>query len=461
MPQPDSASLRHLTAAAGLAPARFIADSRVRLGLADFLSDGTIAPPLERFRGRSVLVLCDRQLAFVRVLLQLDGIAKRLVLCPSDFDVAHLPAVTAEVEIDAIVTDSADLAACMGSGVPIMVCGHYPGQPEPARGTATEWILFTSGTSDRPKLVAHTLASLTGPLEDGLAQASDVVWSTFYDVRRYGGMQILLRGLVGGGSMVLSQADEPVADFLGRAGACGVTHISGTPSHWRRALMSAATDRISPRYVRLSGEVADQAILDHLAAAFPAAGISHAFASTEAGVAFDVADGLAGFPEALIGRPGAKAELRIDNGSLRIRSGRTASRYLGNRGVLRDADGFVDTGDMIEIQAGRCHFAGRREGVINVGGQKVHPEEVEAVINRLPGVRMSRVRGRPSPITGSLVVADIVMESSFGADSFKTMKAGILDACRAVLPAHKVPAILQAVASLDIGASGKLVRRHA
>ncbi len=463
MPQPDSASLRHLTAAAGLAPGRFIADSRVRLGLADFLSDGTIALPLERFRGRSVLILCDRQLAFVRVLLQLDGIAARLVLCPSDFDFAHLPAVTAEAEIDAIVTDSADVTACMGSGMPITVCGHYPGEPEPARGTATEWILFTSGTSDRPKLVAHTLASLTGPLEDGLAQASDVVWSTFYDVRRYGGMQILLRGLVGGGSMVLSQADEPVADFLGRAGACGVTHISGTPSHWRRALMSAATDRISPRYVRLSGEVADQAILDNLAAAFPAAAISHAFASTEAGVAFDVGDGLAGFPAWLIDQAGAKAkaELRLENGSLRIRSGRTASRYLGNRGVLRGPDGFVDTGDMIEVHAGRCHFAGRREGVINVGGQKVHPEEVEAVINRLPGVRMSRVRGRPSPITGSLVVADIVMESSVGADSFKAMKAGILDACRAALPAHKVPAILQAVASLDIAASGKLVRRHA
>ncbi len=47
---------------------------------------------------------------------------------------------------------------------------------------------------------------------------------------------------------------------------------------------------------------------------------------------------------------------------------------------------------MVELRDGRYHFVGRREGVINVGGQKVHPEEVEAVINRHPGVRMARVR---------------------------------------------------------------------
>src|SRR6185312_14089106 len=115
-----------------------------------------------------------------------------------------------------------------------------PGQTATDRGSPTEWLLFTSGTTGRPKIVLHTLASLTGPLDDGMAVASDAVWSTFYDVRRYGGLQILLRALLGGGSLVLSQAGQSVAEFLARAQGCGVTHISGTPSHWRRALMSPA-----------------------------------------------------------------------------------------------------------------------------------------------------------------------------------------------------------------------------
>ena len=107
-----------------------------------------------------------------------------------------------------------------------------------------------------------------------------------------------------------------------RAGGHRVTHISGTPSHWRRALMSPSAHRISPEYVRLSGEIADQAILDHLRAFYPAARITHAFASTEAGVAFAVGDGLAGFPASLVGQRDAAVELRVEGGTLRIRSAR-------------------------------------------------------------------------------------------------------------------------------------------
>lgn len=465
MRQPEHRSLWDLTAAAGLPPRRFLADHRGRVGLAGLACGGTLETPLERFRGQSVLISSDRQMIFALAVLQLEGIAARVVLCPPDLAPTHLPAVLAEAQVDVIVCDGTGPAAQMPSATPVVVCAAAPGPHSPSRApgdddrrTTTEWLLFTSGTTGRPKLVVHTLASLTGPLDDGLAVAEDAVWCTFYDVRRYGGLQILLRALLGGGSMVLSQNEEAVASFLTRAGECGVTHISGTPSHWRRVLMTSAAACIAPRYVRLSGEVADQAILNQLAATYPAARITHAFASTEAGVAFDVSDGLAGFPAMLVSQSGAKADLRVENGSLRIRSARTASRYLGDRGVLADADGFVDTGDMVALRGDRYYFAGRREGVINVGGQKVHPEEVEAVISQHPGVQMARVYGRPSPITGTLVVADIVVRPSAKQDLFEAISAEILATCRAALPAHKVPVMLRPVPGLDIAASGKLAR---
>src|SRR5262249_28849537 len=184
-------------------------------------------------------------------------------------------------------------------------------------------------------------------------------------VRRYGGLQILLRVLLGGASMVLSSADESTSAFLARAGAHGVTHISGTPSHWRRALMSPSARCIAPRYVRLSGEIADQAILDHLRACYPDATVEHAFASTEAGVAFAVGDGRAGFPTDLVERPRGGVDLKVEEGSLRIRSERTAARYLGSSGEkLKDEDGFIDTGDMVERSGDRYHFVGRRGGII-------------------------------------------------------------------------------------------------
>ena len=181
----------------------------------------------------------------------------------------------------------------------------------PAR-LRTEWVLLTSGTTGVPKMVMHSLAGLTAAIAPQSPADGAAVWGTFYDIRRYGGLQIFLRAVLGGASLVLSSAGEPVADHLARLAHRGVTHLSGTPSHWRRALMSPAIRIIAPRYVRLSGEIADQAILDGLRAVFPEASIGHAYASTEAGVAFDVNDGLAGFPAAFVGdvRDGVEHEDR-------------------------------------------------------------------------------------------------------------------------------------------------------
>ena len=228
-----------------------------------------------------------------------------------------------------------------------------------------------------------------------------MIWGTFYDIRRYGGLQIYLRAVLSRSSLLLTGPQEPVANFLRRAGEAGVTHISGTPSHWRRALMSPEADRIAPRYIRLSGEIADQAILNSLRSFYPDAEISHAFATTEAGVAFDVRDVLSGFPASMLtGTSGV--DLKVVDATLRVRSSRTAERYLGeNPPVLKDREDFVDTGDVLELRDGRYHFQGRCDGVINVGGLKVHPEEVEAVLNRHPQVRLSLVKTKKNPITGA------------------------------------------------------------
>ena len=271
---------------------------------------------IESFRGRSVLLAMHEQLSAALALLELDGVARRLVLCTPDLTPEQLAGVRATAEAD-IVLDSV---------------AHKPAQESLKRHAteATEWVLLTSGTTGVPKLVVHSFDSLAGALPRHPAANKPMVWSTFYDIRRYGGLQIYLRAVLSGSPLVLSSAGEPMHDFLARAGAARVTHISGTPSHWRRALMSGDTALISPEYVRLSGEVADQTVLDNLRAAYPQARIAHAFASTEAGVAFDVNDGLAGFPEELIGNSAGAIAMKVQDGTLWIRSQRNAARYLGS-----------------------------------------------------------------------------------------------------------------------------------
>ena len=211
--------------------------------------------------------------------------------------------------------------------------------------------------------------------------------------------------------------------------------------------MSGAASGFSPRYVRLSGEIADQAVLDGLSRAFPAASIGHAYASTEAGVGFAVNDGLEGFPADMIGTNRDGVEMKVEDGSLRIRSTRTAHAYVGrNAAALTDAEGFVDTGDMVELRGDRYHFVGRRGGIINIGGLKVHPEEIEAVINRHAEVRMSRARSRRSPITGAIVVADVILADGDSTGRSDEIRDEILADCRASLAPHKVPAVIRFVA---------------
>jgi acyl-CoA synthetase (AMP-forming)/AMP-acid ligase II len=302
---------------------------------------------------------------------------------------------------------------------------------------------------------------LTAAIKHSDSAASPIIWGTFYDIRRYGGLQILLRAILGGASLVLSDMEESLGDYLARLGRHGVTHVLGTPTHWRRALMSPAAREIAPRYVRSSGEIADQSILNALRFFYPDAVIAHAFASTEAGVGFSVEDGLEGFPDDLLGGVG-DVELKVEQGSLLVRSAGTAMRYLGTGPALRNEQGFVDTGDLVELRNDRHYFLGRRSGVINVGGLKVHPEEVETVINRHPRVRMSLVRARKNPITGSIVIANVILKEEPGqratANRDVVIKDEILQICRAKLAKHKIPIAINIVTALAIGTSGKLYR---
>jgi acyl-coenzyme A synthetase/AMP-(fatty) acid ligase len=126
--------------------------------------------------------------------------------------------------------------------------------------------------------------------------------------------------------------------------------------------------------------------------------------------------------------------------------------------VLFDAEGFVDTGDMVERHGDRFYFVGRRGGIINIGGLKVHPEEVEAAINRHPDVWASLARARRNPIMGAVVVADVVLKDAPEVGGHVEAEREILAICRQALPPHKVPAAIRFVASLDVSAAGKLVR---
>jgi acyl-coenzyme A synthetase/AMP-(fatty) acid ligase len=453
----------------GLSGERYLHGAGGTVAIAGLRTGTSLGGRLSGLNGRSVLLAVRDQLPAALALIELDGVARRVVLCPPDLAEAYLPEIAANAEADAIVSDR-DPSGFAALGIPLHVQASSvitSASPAPADGHGTTWLLLTSGTTGAPKIVSHDVTTLSAPIKPvrEARRSGPAVWGTFYDIRRYGGLQIFFRAVIGGGSLILSQAGEPVADHLARLARYGVTHLSGTPSHWRRALMSPALRAIAPGYVRLSGEIADQAILDQLRTLFPRAAIGHAYASTEAGVGFEVNDGLAGFPAALVQVGSGNVDIKIEGGSLRLRSRRTAASYVGRDAPpLRDGDGFIDTGDLVERRGDRYHFVGRRGGIINVGGQKVNPEEVEAVINRHPAVWASLVRARRNPVTGAIVAADVVLKEPappgppLDGNTVAQIEREIIALCRENIAPYKVPAMIRVVPSLAVSESGKLLR---
>jgi len=435
------------------------------------LAAGSILPDPDAIRRQATVVLATgEQLPTALALLELDGVVRRVVLCPPELTSTQLAAVASAAGADFMAVSDSSATEVPGLAKLVLRTRVRPARIERSASQNTEWVLLTSGTTGMPKLVVHTLDGLAGALL-GRATGRRDIWSTFYDIRRYGGLQIYLRAVLSGAPLVLSSPGEPTSDFLERVGEAGVTHISGTPSHWRRALMSGSAHRINPSYVRLSGEIADQSVLDLLRQAFPAATIVHAFASTEAGVGFEVTDGLAGFPASFVsgaGRPGAgpcRAEsVRWDAAPpvaahcrvLLVRRRAPCARRRGwicrygrpRRTRRRSL--------LLPRPTGRRDQCRRPQGLSRGGRgcpQRGSPRTHVAGTGSPQSDHGSHCRRRSRTREAELVARDPPRAARLIDD--------LLSACRRALPAHKVPALVRLVASLEVTDAGKLVRPSA
>lgn len=322
---------------------------------------------------------------------------------------------------------------------------------DPAAAPPTEvmpgsiW-LQTSGTTGTPKWSGYALDDLKAKIKPGNGERAR--WLLTFHPAAFAGVQVILSAMMGGHALVAARPDATIADMARIAVSNAVTHVSGTPTFWRAFLMALGDRPLDLRGVTLGGEAADQRILDALKARFPNAILRHIYATTEAGTVFSVADGRAGFPRDWLYHPlnGLKLTLS-DNDTLRVENPRASGQAKG---------AIWDTGDVVEMVGDRVLFRGRADSMVNVGGVKVFPETVEAHILAVPAVQDVRVSAKANPITGAILVADIVLKPLAGDDA-----ANVKDEIRAhvaQLPRAQRPASLRFVEAIETGATGKKVR---
>src|SRR5438105_3345306 len=130
-----------------------ISDARTAVPLADLAEGSCLGGHLAELSGRSVLVAVTDQLRTGIAMIELDGVARRMLLCPPDLNPEHIPSLIDDAEIDAVVCD--DPALWMSAGVPLIVAASFPIKAAvPLKNErATDWLMLTSGTTGAPKIV--------------------------------------------------------------------------------------------------------------------------------------------------------------------------------------------------------------------------------------------------------------------------------------------------------------------
>ncbi|MEM6961426.1 MAG: class I adenylate-forming enzyme family protein [Myxococcota bacterium] len=407
-----------------------------------------------RFRGARVAAYSTDIALATQIFTAADGVASCVLLLPQDVSQNLARELCKRARIQAVVTDAPEKLACIADIV-VNSPLDLPVREAAASCTPTQWILSTSGTTSTPKLVSHSLAGLTRTTRTGRSRSVVPIWGMLYDYTRFAGLQVLMQSLLSGATLAKPDHDAALDAQLKFLASAGCTHLSATPSLWRNILMSGAADQLGLRQVTLGGEIADQRILDSLAHTYPSARITHIFASTEAGVGFSVNDGKPGFPAEYLNTSTSGVALDVREGTLWVRNELVAADYVGDGGAV-SSDGWVDTGDLVEKIGSRYLFKGRRSGVINVGGNKVHPEEVERVLIAHPHVVMARVFAKSNPIVGALVAASIVR----GPDAPSEFRSELRHYLKSRLAPHMLPAVLEFTDALALSSGGKVTRQN-
>ena len=406
------------------------------------------------WQGKRVAIGALPVVDFVSALAFLDGLAQAIVLLPNEDDRPTREIRLAQAGIDIVVEGEGFGFAKRLVQLDATEANPIAQRPVADRPAAiqTTWLLPTSGTTGTPKLIAHTFATLTRSMTTRRI-GDDYTWGSLYSLRRFAGLQVFLQSWMCGTPLILNEESADLNDALTRFIHLECNALSATPSMWRKLAMHSLFDRLALRQITLGGEIVDQSVLDMLAKRFPGARITHIYASTEAGVGFAVRDGRAGFPAEYLLQPPLGVAMRIDEES-HLWFGATAGQSSAAGAEIE----WIDSGDVVEMQADRVRFLGRANGSINVGGNKVMPEEIESVIKELPEVAFVQVRARKSAMLGSLVEAAITPSPGTVMDA--AFKRQVTAHCRAHLDGFKVPAFIVAADDIQLTVSGKLSRTN-
>lgn len=312
-------------------------------------------------------------------------------------------------------------------------------------------IIFSSGSSGTPKAVLHDLSALLDKFRvPGTAKST----LTFLLFDHIGGMDTLFNGLANGGTLVTVPVRDP--DSVCRAIAAHRVHtLPASPTFLNLLLISGAWrdhDLSSLKTIAYGTESMPAATLARLEEAFPGVRLAQTYGLSELGVLRTKSKESGSL---WVKFTGEGFETSIRDGILWVRTPAAMMGYL-NAPDLFDEAGWLNTEDAVEVDGDYLRILGRVSDLVNVGGRKIYPAEVENVIMEMENVRDVAVTGEPSALTGQLLVARVNLVEPEAFDAFKKRLRAF---CRERLPVYKVPSKIEVTDAEQFGARMKKMRR--
>lgn len=309
--------------------------------------------------------------------------------------------------------------------------------------------IFTSGTTGVPKVALHSADRFLAKFAGAGRRLRTLAFLLFDHVA---GLDTLFYTLFAGGTLVVPGSRD-VHSIATLIDAAQVEVLPASPSFLR--LLSVAgsaetSNHPSLRIITYGSEPMDARTLAALNVRFPQTRIVQKYGTTETGAPRSESRG----NDSLWLRFKSDVEARIVDGVLWLRGAGTFLGYLNAQSPM-DAEGWYCTGDLVESDGEWLRIVGRASGLINVGGEKVTPEEVEQVVLGLEFVEAVVVSGEPHPLMGQIVVAQVAVRA--GTDEREAARQ-IRQRCRERLAPFKVPVKIQFSDAALVGSRHKLRR---
>ena len=311
-------------------------------------------------------------------------------------------------------------------------------------------ILFSSGSTGKPKAMIHNLDTLIDSFKDKKEKSMNMLVFLMFD--HIGGLNTVFNALCMGACLIIPKIKDAktICELIEKY---KIMVLPSSPTFLNLILISEEYknyDLSSLRMITYGTETMPQSLLLKLKEVFPKVKFLQTFGTSETGISTTSSKSSNSLFMKL---EDINGEYKIVENELWLRSKTQVLGYLNASMDSFTSDGWFKTGDLVEVDGEYIKIIGRAKEVINVGGQKVLPAEVESVILSIEEISDCMVYGEKNAITGQTVVCDVVLNKNI-----ENIKKRVRVFCKDRLEAYKIPTKVNVVDKTNFSDRFKKIR---